>query len=253
MAKTIYTDEQLSAIKTRNKSLLVSAAAGAGKTATLTERIICSLIGIDTPYDTIDPNDPPKNRESITGMLIVTFTNDAVNELRARIGAALKNAVAECYTGPYIDRISATLESDILSFADEDEEGFRAALEELLAACPSATVQKDIITEALELRLSLSGAELAAGVAAAIREIGRDCKARRPECIIESLENQLYLLPSARISTIDSFCNDILKNNAERCGLPPRYRLADPIEAKVLEHSIWTERIRGACNGAYGS
>ena len=40
---TKWTDEQLSAIDNRDKTLLVSAAAGSGKTATLTERIIRSL------------------------------------------------------------------------------------------------------------------------------------------------------------------------------------------------------------------
>ena len=61
MAEKIFTPEQLSAIETRDKTLLVSAAAGSGKTATLTERIIRSLI------DDGDPRD-------ISKMLIVTFT-----------------------------------------------------------------------------------------------------------------------------------------------------------------------------------
>ncbi|HBJ19080.1 MAG TPA: hypothetical protein DDY70_05015, partial [Clostridiales bacterium] len=43
MAKRTFTEEQQSAIDTRNKTLLVSAAAGSGKTATLTERIIRTL------------------------------------------------------------------------------------------------------------------------------------------------------------------------------------------------------------------
>ena len=49
MAETRWTDEQLSAINTRDKTLLVSAAAGSGKTATLTERIIRSLLDEDSP------------------------------------------------------------------------------------------------------------------------------------------------------------------------------------------------------------
>ena len=51
MAETNWTDEQLSAIDTRDKTLLVSAAAGSGKTATLTERIICSLLAEKSPMN----------------------------------------------------------------------------------------------------------------------------------------------------------------------------------------------------------
>ena len=43
MAERTWTDEQTSAIEATDKTLLVSAAAGSGKTATLTERIIRSL------------------------------------------------------------------------------------------------------------------------------------------------------------------------------------------------------------------
>ena len=42
--KRTWTDEQSLAINTRDRTLLISAAAGAGKTATLTERIIRSLL-----------------------------------------------------------------------------------------------------------------------------------------------------------------------------------------------------------------
>ena len=82
MAEKIFTPEQLSAIETRDKTLLVSAAAGSGKTATLTERIIRSLVDERNPKD-------------ISRMLIVTFTNAAVDELRERITAAIKSKLEE--------------------------------------------------------------------------------------------------------------------------------------------------------------
>ena len=44
-----FTDEQQRAIDTRDRTLLVSAAAGSGKTATLTERIIRSLTDPERP------------------------------------------------------------------------------------------------------------------------------------------------------------------------------------------------------------
>ena len=74
MLKTPYTEEQLSAIRTRDKTLLVSAAAGAGKTATLTERIMCSLIGKRDPNEKMDPDAAVVKPENINEMLIVTFT-----------------------------------------------------------------------------------------------------------------------------------------------------------------------------------
>ena len=70
MAETKWTDEQLSAIDTRDKTRLVSAAAGSGKTATLTERIIRSLTD-------------PKSPMNIDSILVVTFTKTAAGELRA--------------------------------------------------------------------------------------------------------------------------------------------------------------------------
>lgn len=80
--KRTWTEEQSKAINTRDRTLLISAAAGAGKTATLTERIIRSLLDGERP-------------ENINEMLIVTFTKAAVAELRDRIGKALRRAVAE--------------------------------------------------------------------------------------------------------------------------------------------------------------
>lgn len=80
MAKN-WTESQKTAINMRGKTLLVSAAAGSGKTATLTERIIRRIT---------DPSDPA----DISKMLIVTFTRAAAAELRSRIFEALSDALA---------------------------------------------------------------------------------------------------------------------------------------------------------------
>ncbi len=76
-----FTGAQKLAIDLRNRNILVSAAAGSGKTATLTERIIRLLT---------DKNDPAE----ITSMLIVTFTRAAAAELRSRISRELGKALA---------------------------------------------------------------------------------------------------------------------------------------------------------------
>ena len=77
-----WTDAQLKAMNTRGKTLLVSAAAGSGKTATLTERIIRRITDISDPAD-------------ISKMLIVTFTRSAAAELKTRIFSALGDALAK--------------------------------------------------------------------------------------------------------------------------------------------------------------
>ena len=151
MADTRWTDEQLSAIETRDKTLLVSAAAGSGKTATLTERIIRSLLDEGAPMN-------------IDSMLVVTFTNAAASELRAKISRAL-----------------------------------------------TAAVEKN------------------------------------PEN--KHLSRQLYLLPLAKIRTIDSFCNEILRANCDRVGLSPSYRIADTAEIELLAISILEGLIEAVYNG----
>lgn len=71
-----WTEEQLEAINARGCNLLVAAAAGAGKTAVLVERIIRKITDKTNPVD-------------IDRMLIVTFTNAAAAEMRERIGEAI--------------------------------------------------------------------------------------------------------------------------------------------------------------------
>ena len=75
-----WTPSQLDAIESRGSDLLVSAGAGSGKTAVLTERIIRRLV-----------NDPDAD---VRRMLIVTFTKAAAGELRERISSALSDAIA---------------------------------------------------------------------------------------------------------------------------------------------------------------
>ena len=136
----VWTPEQLAAIETRDRSLLVSAAAGSGKTATLTERIIRSVLDTENPID-------------LTDMLVVTFTNAAAGELRERIGAALKEAIKNNKSDP-------------------------------------------------------------------------------------RLEKQLLMLGSAKIKTIDAFCNDVVRANADVLGIAPNYRIQDTAEAWLLAGNI---------------
>jgi len=74
-----WTDDQKKVIDTRQKNILVSAAAGSGKTAVLVERILTLVM------DPVNPVD-------IDELLIVTFTRAAADEMRERIRNALENA-----------------------------------------------------------------------------------------------------------------------------------------------------------------
>jgi len=85
-----WTDDQLRAISSRNSNLLVSAAAGSGKTAVLIERIINIVLN-----EHID----------IDRLLVVTFTRAAAAEMRQRATDALlkKLSMSHCDEG-YIRR-----------------------------------------------------------------------------------------------------------------------------------------------------
>jgi len=76
-----WTAAQQTAIDYRGRGLLLSAAAGSGKTATLTQRIVKLLT-------------EPGSEAEISRMLCVTFTRAAAAELRERIGKALRQALA---------------------------------------------------------------------------------------------------------------------------------------------------------------
>src|SRR2546421_11693106 len=80
--KTPWTPEQARAIRTTGRSLLVSAAAGSGKTAVLAER--CAHLVCDAkPHCDVDE------------LLVVTFTDAAAAEMKGRIELALRQRIAK--------------------------------------------------------------------------------------------------------------------------------------------------------------
>ncbi len=131
-----WTDEQASAINSVGQNLLLSAAAGSGKTAVLVERIISRITAKKDPVDA-------------DRLLVVTFTNAAANEMRERI------------------------------------------------------------ISALEEKISLNPQE-------------------------KNLARQLTLVKKAQITTIDSFCINVLRNHFVEAELPPDFAVADPTECKVM-------------------
>ena len=102
---TNWTNAQMCAIEAKKKKILVSAAAGSGKTATLIERIIRSITEDNPPMD-------------ISRMLIVTFTRAAAAELRLRIMKALSGAIQDDPNNIYLRRQLLLLESADISTID---------------------------------------------------------------------------------------------------------------------------------------
>ncbi len=77
-----WTPEQENAINSTGGSILVSAAAGSGKTSVLVERVIKQITDLDNPID-------------IDKFLIVTFTKAAAQEMRNRISARLSEMISK--------------------------------------------------------------------------------------------------------------------------------------------------------------
>ena len=75
-----FTGEQKKAIETLDKSVLVSAAAGSGKTSVLIERIIRIIL---------------EGRANVDEMLVVTFTNAAASEMKLRLAGAIRKRMAD--------------------------------------------------------------------------------------------------------------------------------------------------------------
>lgn len=93
-----WTKAQQKVIDTRNKNLLVSAAAGSGKTAVLVERIISMISEGEDPLD-------------IDRLLVVTFTNAAAAQMRDRIGKALEKKLNNEPNNAHLQRQVSLLQS----------------------------------------------------------------------------------------------------------------------------------------------
>ena len=146
MAEMTWTEEQKKVIDLRNRNLLVSAAAGSGKTAVLVERILQMITDREHPVD-------------IDRLLVMTFTKAAAAEMRERIGEALEKRLEESPGDENLERQSTllnharitTIDSFCLSLLKEHfheldiDPGFRTGDEgELLL------IQADVMKELLE-------------------------------------------------------------------------------------------------------
>lgn len=98
MGDVKWTEDQKKVIDLRNRNILVSAAAGSGKTAVLVERIITMITEGSHPID-------------IDRLLIVTFTEAAAGEMRERIGRAIEEKLMEQPDNLHLQKQEALLHS----------------------------------------------------------------------------------------------------------------------------------------------
>lgn len=147
MAERQWTKEQLDAINAESGTVLVSAAAGSGKTSVLVERIVRKLTDAENP---VSPD----------SLLVVTFTKAAAGEMRSRI----------------FNRISEK----------------------------------------------------------------RDEQPQRHHEYIKLLTR----LDEMTISTMDSFCMGLVKENFSLCGIAPDFTILEGGEARLLKRQVLADTIQ---------
>ena len=100
-----YTSEQLKVIELRNRNILVSAAAGSGKTAVLVERIIRLITDEENPVD-------------IDTLLVVTFTRAAAAQMKDKINDAILKRLEEDPSNTLLQRQAALVHNAHISTID---------------------------------------------------------------------------------------------------------------------------------------
>ena len=100
-----WTKEQQEVIRLRDRNILVSAAAGSGKTAVLVERILNKITDNTHPAD-------------IDRLLIMTFTRAAAGEMKERISAVIEKALGEDPDNEHLQRQTTLLHTAQITTID---------------------------------------------------------------------------------------------------------------------------------------
>ena len=104
-AKTNWTAQQQSAIDARGENILVSAAAGSGKTAVLTERAVQRMLDRNSPIDA-------------DRLMVVTFTRAAASEMKQRMLKKLAERIEADPTDKFARRQRRLLERAVIGTID---------------------------------------------------------------------------------------------------------------------------------------
>lgn len=142
-----WTPEQKQAIHIRDKSIIVSASAGSGKTAVLVNRLLQILSDME-------------HQVKADSIIVVTFTNDAAAEMKQRLTKAFS--------------------------------------EKMLAISRNGQHQEELYDWLLQQR---------------------------------------SLLGNAKISTIHAFCFDLIRENAEECGVSAQFKIAESAQEAVYRRN----------------
>ena len=100
-----WTEKQDKVIKDRDKTILVSAAAGSGKTATLVERIYQKVIDLEHPVD-------------ISSFLVVTFTKAAAAQMKEKLRRKMEEALNEYPESEHIAKQNLLIQSADITTID---------------------------------------------------------------------------------------------------------------------------------------
>nr|MDE5855067.1 UvrD-helicase domain-containing protein [Ruminococcus sp.] len=97
-----FTEQQQNSIDARNSSIIVSAAAGSGKTAVLTERLARII-------------SDPLSEVRADRIIVVTFTNDAASEMKKRLDKKIRDLINERPQDRYLLKQQALLQNAKIS------------------------------------------------------------------------------------------------------------------------------------------
>ena len=108
MSKLQFTKEQQQAVDTLDKSILVAAAAGSGKTAVLIQRIVNIVL---------------QGKANVDELLIVTFTNAAASEMKLKLSKEIRrrmqeNPASRAMLGEQINRLYKAYITTFSSFSN---------------------------------------------------------------------------------------------------------------------------------------
>lgn len=146
MSKVKWTKEQEAAIQTKDCNLLVSAAAGSGKTAVLVERIVRRILDEQQPL-------------AVDRLLVVTFTNAAAREMKERIDLALTKCLREDPTNEWLQKqrllLNKAFISTIHAFCLDliRQNYYRLTLPDGLALDPAFRISDDVESALLKIEV----------------------------------------------------------------------------------------------------
>ena len=121
MAEFQWSAEQNRIIEERGHNILVSAAAGSGKTAVLIERIFQRIMD-------------PENPVQVDQFVVVTFTRAAAAQMKDRLRERMEEALAENPDQPHLQRQMGLLSSAHISISP-DSYSFALATNSLISFC----------------------------------------------------------------------------------------------------------------------